>query len=174
MRKQYRGRPRNNNTESFPYEPLVIGTRVRDAGGATARSSRRTGRNRDYQRHACCRPEALARTRSEAAARPRASRGVGPARQIHRRRFPYFSCWVFCFAQTPARTFCLIAPPRGPARNAMLASAECRQRAEHKTGEAALQPRRRKKLRADAECWLVLADRMEQLESSLQAVESVE
>jgi hypothetical protein len=28
MRKQYRGRPRNNNTESFPYEALVIGTRV--------------------------------------------------------------------------------------------------------------------------------------------------
>ena len=28
MRKQYRGRPRNNNTQSFPYEPLVMGRRV--------------------------------------------------------------------------------------------------------------------------------------------------
>lgn len=61
----------------------------------------------------------------------------------------------------------------------MLTSAECRQRAEQKTTEAALpeaalQPRRRKKLRADAECWLVLADRLEILEVSLQAVEPVE
>jgi hypothetical protein len=28
MRKEYRGRPRNNNTQSFPYEPLVMGKRV--------------------------------------------------------------------------------------------------------------------------------------------------
>ena len=28
MRKEYRGRPRNNNIQSFPYEPLVIGRRL--------------------------------------------------------------------------------------------------------------------------------------------------
>jgi hypothetical protein len=28
MRKQYRGRPRNNNTQSFPYEPLVMAGRL--------------------------------------------------------------------------------------------------------------------------------------------------
>ena len=28
MRKEYRGRPRNNNTQSFPYEPLVMGGRL--------------------------------------------------------------------------------------------------------------------------------------------------
>jgi len=28
MRKEYRGRPRNNNKQSFPYEPLVMGGRL--------------------------------------------------------------------------------------------------------------------------------------------------
>ena len=28
MRKEYRGRPRNNNTQSFPYEPLVMEGRL--------------------------------------------------------------------------------------------------------------------------------------------------
>jgi hypothetical protein len=28
MRKEYRGRPRSKNTQSFPYEPLVIGGRL--------------------------------------------------------------------------------------------------------------------------------------------------
>jgi hypothetical protein len=28
MRKEYRGRPRNNNTQSFPYEPLVMDGRL--------------------------------------------------------------------------------------------------------------------------------------------------
>jgi hypothetical protein len=28
MRKEYRGRQRNNNTQSFPYEPLVMGGRL--------------------------------------------------------------------------------------------------------------------------------------------------
>ena len=28
MRKEYRGRPRNNNTQSFPYETLVLGGRL--------------------------------------------------------------------------------------------------------------------------------------------------
>jgi hypothetical protein len=55
----------------------------------------------------------------------------------------------------------------------MLSSAECRQRAEQKIADADLNARRRKKLRADAECWLVLADRMEQLESSLRAAEQM-
>jgi hypothetical protein len=56
----------------------------------------------------------------------------------------------------------------------MLTSAECRQRAEQKLAEADLQPRRRKKLSADAECWLVLADRMKGLEAILQAAEPAE
>jgi hypothetical protein len=55
--------------------------------------------------------------------------------------------------------------------NAMLTSTECRARAEQKIAEAEHHPRRRKKLRADAECWLVFADRMKWLEASLQAVE---
>jgi hypothetical protein len=49
----------------------------------------------------------------------------------------------------------------------MLTSAECRARAGRKITEAELHPRRGKKLRADAGCWLVLADRMEQLEASM-------
>ena len=28
MRREYRGRPRSKNTQSFPYEPLVIGGRL--------------------------------------------------------------------------------------------------------------------------------------------------
>jgi len=28
MRKEYRGRPRNNNTQSFPYEPLMMDGRL--------------------------------------------------------------------------------------------------------------------------------------------------
>ena len=28
MRREYRGRQRNNNTKSFPYEPLVVGGRL--------------------------------------------------------------------------------------------------------------------------------------------------
>ena len=28
MRKEYRGRPRGNNTQSFPYEPLVMDGRL--------------------------------------------------------------------------------------------------------------------------------------------------
>ena len=28
MRKEFRGRQRNNNTQSFPYEPLVMGGRL--------------------------------------------------------------------------------------------------------------------------------------------------
>ena len=28
MRKEYRGRPRNNNPQKFPYEPLVIGVKL--------------------------------------------------------------------------------------------------------------------------------------------------
>jgi hypothetical protein len=28
MRKQYRGRPRNHNTQTFPYEPLVMAGRL--------------------------------------------------------------------------------------------------------------------------------------------------
>jgi hypothetical protein len=28
MRKEYRGRPRSNNTRSFPYEPLVMDGRL--------------------------------------------------------------------------------------------------------------------------------------------------
>ena len=28
MRKEYRGRPRNNNAQSFPYEPLVLEGRL--------------------------------------------------------------------------------------------------------------------------------------------------
>jgi len=28
MRKEYRGRPRSNNTQSFPYEPLVMEGRL--------------------------------------------------------------------------------------------------------------------------------------------------
>jgi hypothetical protein len=28
MRKEYRGRPRSNNTQSFPYEPLVMDGRL--------------------------------------------------------------------------------------------------------------------------------------------------
>jgi hypothetical protein len=56
----------------------------------------------------------------------------------------------------------------------MLTSTECRARAEQKIAEAEHHPRRRKKLRADAECWLVLADLMERLEASLQVAEPAE
>jgi hypothetical protein len=28
MRREYRGRPRNKNTKSFPYEPLVVDGRL--------------------------------------------------------------------------------------------------------------------------------------------------
>jgi hypothetical protein len=56
----------------------------------------------------------------------------------------------------------------------MLTSTERRARAEQKIAEAELHPRRRKKLRADAECWLVLADRMKWMEASLQADEPAE
>ena len=28
MRREYRGRQRNNNTKTFPYEPLVMGGRL--------------------------------------------------------------------------------------------------------------------------------------------------
>ena len=28
MRREYRGRQRNNNTKSFPYEPLVVGEKM--------------------------------------------------------------------------------------------------------------------------------------------------
>jgi hypothetical protein len=50
----------------------------------------------------------------------------------------------------------------------MLTSAECRARAEQKIAGAELQPRHKRKLRGDAECWLVLADRMERLEGSMR------
>jgi hypothetical protein len=50
----------------------------------------------------------------------------------------------------------------------MLTSAQCRERAEQKIAEAELKPRRRKKLRADAEGWLILAGVMDRVESSLQ------
>jgi len=50
----------------------------------------------------------------------------------------------------------------------MLTSAECRQRAVRKIAKAECHPRGEKKLRADAECWMVLADRVERLESSME------
>jgi hypothetical protein len=50
----------------------------------------------------------------------------------------------------------------------MLTSAECLQRAVRKIAEAECHPRGEKKLRADAECWMVLADRVERLESSME------
>ena len=50
----------------------------------------------------------------------------------------------------------------------MLTSAECRQRAKQKIAEAELHPPGERKLRADAECWMVLADRMERLKSSME------
>jgi hypothetical protein len=79
---------------------------------------------------------------------------------------------LFCFAQTPSGTSCLSAPRwRGLPRNAMLTSAECRQRAEQKMAEAELHPRRRKKLRSDAKSWLILADLMAGLEANLQVTE---
>jgi hypothetical protein len=56
----------------------------------------------------------------------------------------------------------------------MLTSAECRRRAEQKIAEAELHPRCERKLRADAAGWLVLADRMERLEFSMQAAEPAE
>jgi hypothetical protein len=49
----------------------------------------------------------------------------------------------------------------------MLTSAECRTRAEQKIAGAELQPRHKRKLRGNAECWLVLADRMATLEASM-------
>jgi ABC transporter substrate binding protein len=55
----------------------------------------------------------------------------------------------------------------GAPRDNMLTSAECRARAEQKIAEAQLQLRHKRKLRGDAECWLVLADRMERLEASV-------
>jgi hypothetical protein len=50
----------------------------------------------------------------------------------------------------------------------MLTSAECLQRAVRKIAEAECHPRGEKKLRADAECWMVLADRVERLKSSME------
>jgi hypothetical protein len=49
----------------------------------------------------------------------------------------------------------------------MLNSTECRQRADQKIAEAERYPRRKRKLLADAECWLVVADRVERLEVGL-------
>jgi len=59
-------------------------------------------------------------------------------------------------------------------RNAMLTSAECQVRAEQKLAEADLNPRRRKKLRADAEAWLNLADVMARVDASFQVAEPAE
>jgi hypothetical protein len=55
---------------------------------------------------------------------------------------------------------------------AMLTSAECRARAEQKIAEAEHHPRRRKKLRADAECWLNIADVMARVEARVGEPES--
>jgi len=55
-----------------------------------------------------------------------------------------------------------------PQRDDMLNSAECRARAEQKIADVELRPRHKRKLRADAECWLVLADKMERLEAGMR------
>ncbi len=49
----------------------------------------------------------------------------------------------------------------------MLTSAECRQRAEEKIADAERQPRHEKRLRTAAQGWLVLAEIMERLETSV-------
>ena len=60
MRKEYRGRPRSNNTQSFPYEPLVMEGRLVMPAELQRDSSCRPGRGWDYRGHACCGAEALA------------------------------------------------------------------------------------------------------------------
>jgi hypothetical protein len=50
----------------------------------------------------------------------------------------------------------------------MLTSAECRERAERKIAEAELKPRHESRLRSAAEGWLILAQKMERLETSLE------
>ena len=50
----------------------------------------------------------------------------------------------------------------------MFTSAECRERAEQKFGEAELQPRHERRLRTAAEGWMMLADIMERPEATLR------
>ena len=42
MRREYRGRQRNNNTKTFPYEPLVMGGRFVQCRRNCKRVSSRT------------------------------------------------------------------------------------------------------------------------------------
>jgi len=70
----------------------------------------------------------------------------------------------------PYACMLLIKPPT----NAMLSSAECRERAEQKITEAELQPRHEKRLRTAAQGWLVLADLTARLEASVSGPPSVD
>jgi hypothetical protein len=60
----------------------------------------------------------------------------------------------------PANNSLVPEPPKG-----LLTSAECLKIAERKMGEAIGDRRRGKELRATAEAWLVLADKIEQAEA---------
>jgi hypothetical protein len=74
---------------------------------------------------------------------------------------------VFNFAQTRLQLFCFGAHRRGGrgTSHAYFCRMQTTSRTEDR--EADLHPRGERKLRADAECWLVLASRLEQLEATL-------
>ena len=60
MRREYRGRQRNNNTKSFPYEPLVVGGRL-VMPVELQRVHRAVLGGAEITEDACCGGEALAR-----------------------------------------------------------------------------------------------------------------